>query len=468
MANRNIKNLRDAKRTEIVQLKKQIATALKAYKTSVENLKNASKVYKAASSNYELKASGKNKMKLDRATDRLKHCENEYSAASMQVLGLRKTLERKYDDLFSVCEAISMREANFEKKGFAKYNSDIDAKLQKLDEGMIGVIPIVSEDEANDLRETVVPARTETADEASLSEAAPEKEEAPREDKRVTTTVASVNVAPVTIDISPMVERAISAAMDKLNAGFERKIAEFFAEMKLPSAPAPAPVSNSEPVSDAKDVETLKAVHNSISVNNELAEYVLEEEKHIFDKLKSLCSSIQTLLDEIANVSGEYLTVATKQKEVAEMQKQVNDMQRYTMKEQQGVQVNQRIVGKDQTELVAKQTLLLEQQQALGEQQKSVADAQRSMADTQKAVTDTQSTIDSAMKSVLDSQRNLIASQQSIIQINAKNLEAAKRLSDSKVVKNAGKDGDGTMVLSKPRPSAKPDASTLAADDEFK
>ena len=450
---RNIKMLKEEKRTEIKQLQKQCAAAFKNYKTSVENLNKASDLYKASTATLEQKKNGRNKAKHERATEKLKSCENEYSVASMQILGIRKTIERKYEELISVCEATSQREANNERKAFDKFNADIEAKLNKLESNVAGSIPIVSEDEAADLREAEAMLRTERENAAQAP-----KEEASEETKRVTTTVASVNVAPVTIDISPMVEKAIASAMDKLNAGFERKIAEFYANLQLPTAPAQEQITQHAPADEAlsPDADTLKQVHSSISVNNELEEYVLDEEKHIFDKLKNLCSSIQNLLDEMTAVSAEYLNVATKQKEVAELQKQVNDMQRYTLREQQGVQVNQRVVSKDQTEIVAAQTLVVEQQQLLAEQQAAVANAQRAMADTQKAVTETQSTIDKAMKSVLDSQRNLISSQQSIIQSNAKNVEAQKRIVE------------GTVVISKPKADDRPDAKTLSADEEFR
>ena len=94
---RNIKMLKEEKRTEIKQLQKQCAAAFKNYKTSVENLNKASDLYKASTATLEQKKNGRNKAKHERATEKLKSCENEYSVASMQILGIRKTIERKYD-----------------------------------------------------------------------------------------------------------------------------------------------------------------------------------------------------------------------------------------------------------------------------------------------------------------------------------------------------------------------------------
>ena len=419
---------------EKVEIRKSIDAVKAENKALIEALKKTVATYRAAKVALDNADKKLNKNAKTQAKENLKAAYAEASekfgeakAAFVQSLAdINANLEKLAAEYASLA-AVTPKEKEIKKQNeeLEKFKASVSASVGKITNG-VTLDSDNGEAAAEEIEEEAVAEEEAAVEEEVAVEEEDEAEEiaptpAPVQTRVINSTasVASVNVAPVTIDVTPIVERAIAATIQKLSVGMERKIAEYISGLNIPKAPATAAVVNCGNVNDA--------VKNA-GANVELGKQVLEEEKYIFDKLTAMCEQLKGLLGGIADMSAAYMEIAAKQKEISELQKQTNDMQRHTMREQQGVQVNQRLVNKDQVELVAEQTLLVENQKAAIEKQQVVTEAQNSLAETQKAVIETQGALEAAMKTVMQSQKDIIVTQQTIIAGNAKNSEAQKAL----------------------------------------
>lgn len=220
-----------------------------------------------------------------------------------------------------------------------------------------------------------------------------------------------VSIAPMSIDISSIVEEAVSAAMEKFKAAFAKKADSFIAQMPVVSGER----ANSNAPSGAVA---------------EIEEKVLEDEKVIIGKLSALTENLKTLSNEITELGAAYMQLANKQQDAAEMQRKINDMQRAVSREIQGVQANQKVINQDQAALSGEQAFVLESEKANLENQKLLNASQESVAEMQKTVIETQSAIEESMREVMNSQKDIIALQQTVINGNAKNIELQRALAE--------------------------------------
>ena len=410
-------------RAKIRALAKERDALIPGYKKACAPMKTAIKDYKGALGAYNKKSTPKNEAKLNKATDTLWAEYQNYSAVYGEIVSIFDDVMAGYERLIEVCESISSRElakAEKERKNFISAHE----KAMKKASGNIVLPDILSPTESED-----VFAQGFVDDEYITEEPAPEEQPAPVSEPRVATAptagVTSVSVAPVTIDITPYVERAITATMEKLVAGMERRIESYINGLEIPAPTvqaAPVAIPGAEGISP----ELTEGVATTAKANNELLSHLLDEEKHIFDKLRSMCESSQELVGGITGISAKYLELAELQRQATEYQKQITDMQRHTMREQQGVQVNQKLVNQEQIEISSEQTLVQERQKAVTEKQRSISESQKAIEETQRAVIETQAALEEAMKAVMQAQKEIIATQQQIIAGNAKNQEAQK------------------------------------------
>lgn len=232
-----------------------------------------------------------------------------------------------------------------------------------------------------------------------------------------------VRVAPVTVDVSKAVDKAVEAAMEKFRAAFDSKIEEYMSNVASPLfANMAAQIGQVAAVSKPVDTE---AFDHAYQLSNKIS----DDERFLIDKLTAMLESIKTLNDEMMAMTEALFAVSERQKEIAELQQQTNDLQRYTMREQEGVQVNQKVISTDQVTVIEAQTLIGEQQKTINEQQQAVVDSQKVMLVEQKMVIDAQATLDEAMKAVVDEQQNLINGQQEILKDNARNIDLQNEIS---------------------------------------
>ncbi len=222
----------------------------------------------------------------------------------------------------------------------------------------------------------------------------------------------NVNVAPMSIDISHIVEEAVSLAMDKFKEAFEKRAGVYISE--LPKSEAQIAATHSD--------------GGEMILKTE--EKLLDDERTIIEKLESLSENLNKLLGEVAELGAAYIELEGKHKDAVEAQRRINDMQRSIAREIQGVQANQKVISQEQAALSSEQAVIIEHQKANSENQKIISDAQESLAQMQKTVVDTQATLEESMREILASQKGIITTQQSIITENLKNVEAGRVLSE--------------------------------------
>ena len=223
--------------------------------------------------------------------------------------------------------------------------------------------------------------------------------------------VNQVKIAPISLDITDIVERAVSVTMQKFVSTFDKRMDAFLAENPVKEGAA-VPV-----VSGSNGVVALEAA-------------VLDDEQKIAEKLATIVETLKTVSAKVADLSAACMELSAKQGTANDMQKQTNDMQRQTMREQKGIQVSQRVLGQDQVAVVEAQTLLAEQQKAMIERQEALAAAQSAMEETHRAIIENQSALEEAMKTVMQSQKEIILAQQAIINGTNKNASAQAEITE--------------------------------------
>lgn len=238
-----------------------------------------------------------------------------------------------------------------------------------------------------------------------------------------------VDIAPVNIDITPMIEDAVAVAMEKFKIAIAKEI-----DSSLPKVPScdVAPVEASTPEAEEKKDEAAPVSHISA-----VEEGIFEDEKFVSEKLVSLVSGLKELMTEISSIGAVFMNIANQQKDIAELQRKINDMQRALTRELQGVQVNQKVIAQDQVAVAEEQALVLEEQKANLEAQKLISAAQKDMAQMQSAVIETQNALEDAMRGVIRSQKDIISQQQALINGSAKNAELQKDLAEKQAELNA-------------------------------
>ena len=213
-----------------------------------------------------------------------------------------------------------------------------------------------------------------------------------------------VKVAPVQIDVSKAVGKAVDAVMEKLGAALDERLAAYVAAM-----PEMDKIASIGPAAEA-------------------VAQVSDDEAFLLEKVSAVVAKVQAMTDTLMEMNEALAEASKKQGEISEQQKKTNDIQRYTQREQQGIQATQKVIGKDQIDLAEAQVLVTEQQKAATERQQAVGEAQQALTEQQQAMVDTQGAIEEAMKSVLQAQKDIINGQQAIIRGNDANVEASKEL----------------------------------------
>ena len=435
LTTKEIKATMKETRAQIATLVKGLEPLFKALKLSLDNLNAMLKAYNSAKAAVDKKANPKTTAKLESAKDSLTAAYNTYSTDLSALLATESVVLEKYTTLIDAADALGARD---KAKAEAERDAFVDAfdpRLAKLKAGVKGDIPEFLTEAPAPAAEHVEEKPEETVEEK------PEEPVAEPVRPTASATVTSVNVAPVTIDISSYVERAISATMDRLAAGMEKKIDAYLASLEIPAPVIPAPVvTPAETVApapaatapaataDAVDPARAEAFITTAKANNELINHLCEEQTHIYEKLRTTITDVQNLIEGMTDLSAAYLILADRERETIEVQKQVNDMQRHIAREQQGVQVNQKLISEEQIAISAEQAVILDRQKGIAEKQASLAESQKAMEETQKALLETHMALEEAMRAVMLAQKEIIATQQAIINGNAKNQDATKTL----------------------------------------
>jgi len=398
------------RRADIKQYKSSLEKLLKAYKTANLEYLNASKVYTKADTAFAKKQDAKRENQRDEALSVLK----ERLDSSKQLRSeIADTLAKILDATKEIAECLGGSDSKPGMKEielYSKYEAQIEKSVEACEKCLAGAVPMSDFAEPEEVEAEEAEVEEEIIEEEEAEEAPKEevKNDVPEivEGKRVTTTaqVTSVSVAPVTIDVTPIVENAIRATMQRLEAGFEMKIKSYLDNLVIPT-PEIKPVAVTEEV---KVATVSSELAKTVSANSELEAHILEEQTALYERLSTMCTSIQTLTEKIVELSTTYMALTSKHKDITELQKQVNDMQRQTQRDQQGVQVAQKVINNDQVEVVAAQALIKEQQEKLVTEQKELTEKQAEIIRMQDAVVAAEKELEVQMKALLSTSQTIV------------------------------------------------------------
>ena len=359
---------------------------IKRYKSAIQNLRVAIREYDSAYTAYVAKQNDKLKAKLDTAVEKLETAYSIVADLRERIATLGDIISRHTASIIDLVGAES-GQGKAEAKNLDKYTASIEKRMSAIEGAILETLPEMLK--SSDAPEAVT---AMAYDEPAVSAPA-----AP----------VNVNVAPVDIDITPMVERAVTAAIERLSAGLNEKLDGFVASLAIP-----APIV---PVSVASD-----------HTNSELEAHLVEGEAELYEKLSAMCVTIDELIAGIAEASGTYLTLAQKLKEISDTQRQVNDMQRQTARDQQGVSVAQRLIADTQLEIVTEQKMIGDKQEELSKLVAALTESQSAVLANETAIAESQAAIESSVKELLERERTIVAAQQAITDTAAK-VEAAQR-----------------------------------------
>ena len=390
----------------IKQLKARINSELANGKNVIGDLKAVAKNYAAAKKTAEKKANDKNLAKLDEAAAAYAQGVDRLIAVEAVVAALLADVRKNYNVLVSN----EKKEKNAEKlmAELSEYTAGVGASVEKNRKPILELaeLPEVNLEVAAEPEAPV----EDAIPEAPIVAVKPEPAAPAPAPVAEPAAAASARVAPVQIDVSGIVERAVAATMKKLTDVIDKKLEDYAASHTA------APVIASASADGVAKVAELEA-------------HIFEDEQFLVDKLTAMVDKLSGLTHSIADLTAAYMEISAKQAEVSELQKKTSDTQRHTLREQEGIQVNQRIIAQDQIALAKDQALLRDQQKANTERQAAIVEAQKAMEETQKVVVETQSTLEEAMKSVMQTQKEIIAAQQSIINGNTKNADLQSEIS---------------------------------------
>ncbi len=228
-------------------------------------------------------------------------------------------------------------------------------------------------------------------------------------------TPTGVEIAPVSLDITAMVEDAVTVALEKFKAVITERLET--STLGVQSKANTEPVKT-EGLATELDNSKLCEVH----------EGVVEEERFVSERLVELITTLGNLTEEITRLSTACMEILNQQKDTAELQRKINEMQRTVARELAGVQATQKVINQEQVAVADEQIALVETQKATAENQKLLIQAQGDISEMQKTVSETQSAVESSMKGIVQAQKELISAQQSLLNGNAKNMELQKEL----------------------------------------
>ena len=397
--------------SRIVAKKRELSRDFAKYNKSLRPLKKAIRAYESAEAAYSAKDSAKNERRLREAGFAIDGHLIKSSRVYSALMNTYREILAEYDYLDSVSSPRSQLKAE---KMRAKFSASFLVLVDRANAGLSDFVPR----ESSSVKSVASSSATiPTKSTAPVLDYPPDSEKAepsaaPSATLSSNVSVSSVGVAPVTIDITPMVEKAVSATVDKLSRDLDKKLSAFVEGLKIPTEQISVVSAHAAGDLDAKNTYS--------GANTELEAHILEEEQHIFEKLKSLLENIQITVEGLSELTALSMTNAAKQKEIAELQRQVNDAQRFTLREQQGIQVNQKVISEDQTDLAGKQAMAQEAQKNALEAQSAVDEAFKSVLDTQLAVSESQKALEAAMMEVVNSQKELLTAQQEIIKASDK------------------------------------------------
>lgn len=219
-----------------------------------------------------------------------------------------------------------------------------------------------------------------------------------------------VSLAPMSIDISEIVQDAVAAAMEKFKRAFEKRADSYIASI--------------EPIPCKEKQEIAENAENS------------QIEGEVTEELSNIVKRVRDISTDMASLSSQYEALASSKEEAFSAMQKVNDIQRTTARELQGALAKQKVMSQDQAALSTEQAALAEQLKANLENHKLLLDVAAEISDMQKTISDAQEALKISMQELLASQKALISGHQAIIAANQKAAQASADITEKQAELN--------------------------------
>ncbi len=418
-----------ALRESLNEDKKRVSDELTYFKSVAKDVKKAKRRVESAQAAYDKRESTKNASKLDDANDELTAALNSFAESEAQIKQLLETVREGYAEIAAIYKG---RKSGKVMDAYDKYSEsvlsriiDTQAELETdnyftSDEEEAETPMAIPEIPVANVAPNPAQAPQQAAPAPAPAYAAPAYQypqyipvpmpmpySYPPQQPAPEAKEQTPNIAPVSIDVSPMLEKALEATMQKFVAAFDKRIEKFVNEhpVNIPATTAPQGVSYA-----SGEIANLEGT-------------IVEDEQALLDKLAAVMESLKALSDTVEALGARCAEIAAKQNAANDMMKQTNDMQRQTSREQKGIQVTQRVINQDQATVVAEQNALADQQKGLLESQQALVEGQQAMVEAQRTLAENQASIDEALKGAIAAQKEVLAAQQAINAGNAKTLD---------------------------------------------
>lgn len=343
-AKRELLDEKNQHRDSISLMKSELEFDKKKYKNASNILRSAIKKYRAAELAYMRKDNAKAALRKEDAASVLK-------SAYIGFREMRDRIDREFDAVLSeyaileeLCLGRRDRELSKVRAEIAAVKKEYKIKLLRLDKGVLSELPAFVEEEHRGAVQTKerdthnLPASLSDADESTHTGQKAAAANGVLKPTGHYVGMTSVNIAPITLDVSDIVEQAITTAMNKLSQGLDKKLEEYVSSVVIPT---PAPQSEGT-VSDEP---------------TELPLPELEPQAELAEKVRSANAALGALMSELDEIYAVYTEAGRRFRELAEGEreilaaaKELSQMQREIMRLQQGLRVGQRILNEEQTE----------------------------------------------------------------------------------------------------------------------
>lgn len=412
-------------RKEICATENTIEKEKKTYRGAVKILLKADKELKAAEKKAKKKKSEKNVARLEAAKKAVAMAALEFKAADDTLDNAVEDLQHKSNYLCRYYHSQGKpKAARKESARFDKYYERYTAELSKVSKNSDNVVSsafagmVVSKKDKKNKKPVPQPVPFEkSAEAAPVEEApavvassaacapAPQVAEQPSAISQTSFAAAldgaapqfaapaAATVAPVSIDVTEIVEEAVNATMKNFMSALEKKMAG---------------VSFAVPgVTGAENPEALSTVAT--------------EEAYVVKRLGELIDGMKEIMEAINLLSAKSAELVEKQKAASEVQNELTKTQRTTMREIQGIQVRQKLVISEQEALVAEQTVAFEHHKLVAEAQQALSEQQQISVDEINALIDNQKALNATVKETVDSNKSIVALAEKTVEIQ-KNL----------------------------------------------
>ena len=372
---------------------------LREYGKAADELLGCQLKYNKADIRYMKKENSRTARDLEMAQQLLSLCRGEYKSAREQLLNIKGQISAKYESLVALASEVSDREWDKARGAFERFERDAQEKISRADKGACHVLADLAEESAD------TPVSRFSEPEAQVEQqrreggvaletdfllknpeaGRPTAPTAPSAGVGVNAIgVTSVNIAPINIDVTAIVSKAVEATVEKLQASLDGKLSAYVESLDLPEQRE----VNSAPFAASR------APAGPTDTEREQALALAREEARVYGELQAISESLKELRKEIETATEALASAAKAQSLIAEEQKRTAEAQTETAEAQKKITEAQTETAEAQKKITEAQTETAEAQRRIALEQKETADIQKKTVRLQQGVRISQRLLD--------------------------------------------------------------------------